>query len=142
MYVSVHEHPTFSYPGTGFAEERGSGPGGGATLNVPLPPGADDAMVLAALVDKVEPVVASFQPDAVIVAAGFDGHHADDMSGLAYTTRLYGQIGRLMAAWANRFCQGRLLSILEGGYHLESLAESAEAYLVGLAGERKTDDAL
>jgi acetoin utilization deacetylase AcuC-like enzyme len=139
FYVSIHEHPTFSFPGTGWAEETGSGQGAGATLNVPLPPGAGDAMLLTALAETVEPAVVRFQPDAMIAAAGFDGHHGDDMSRLAYSTQLYGQLGKIMAGWADRFCQGRLLSVLEGGYHCECLADSVEAYLVGLTEARPQD---
>lgn len=135
LYVSLHEHPTFSYPGTGLGDETGSGPAAGITLNVPLPPGADDAMLRVALWEKVEPVVTRFQPDAIVVAAGFDGHRLDDMSGLAYSTEAYGQLGRWMAMWASRFCDGRILSLLEGGYHLQALAESVEAYLVAKVAE-------
>jgi acetoin utilization deacetylase AcuC-like enzyme len=133
LYVSIHEHPTFSYPGTGLAEETGTGEGVGATLNVPLPPGATDDLVRAAISNKIDAAVAGFQPDAMIAAAGFDGHRSDDMSGLAYSTELYGQLAAVLAAWAKRYCHGRFLSLLEGGYHLEALAASVETYLVALA---------
>lgn len=131
FYASIHEHPTFSFPGTGYADERGLGPGVGTTLNVPLPPGANDRMVLEALESKVGPLLDAFQPEALIVAAGFDAHQDDDMSGLAYSTALYERVGIIMNRWGQR-CQGRVLSILEGGYHLESLPLSVEAYLTGL----------
>lgn len=134
LYISIHEHPTFSFPGTGFAEECGRGPGVGSLLNIPLPPGGGDEMVLQAMTDQVMPAMDRFQPEALIVAAGFDGHCLDDMSGLAYSTELYGQLGGCMAAMARKHCQGRVLSILEGGYHLEALAASVEQYLMGLAG--------
>lgn len=133
LYVSLHEHPTFSFPGSGYAEESGTGAGRGATLNIPLPPGGDDALFLRLFDQKVEPAVAAFAPERIIVAAGFDGHRDDDMSGLAYSTALYEELGRRMAAWAGRFAGGRLLSILEGGYHLESLAASVTAYLEAVA---------
>ena len=133
FYASIHEHPTFSFPGTGYAYERGSGPGEGATLNVPLPPGTRDEAVLRALDEQIGPALEGFRPDAMLVAAGFDGHRLDDMSGLAYTTRLYGRLGVCMAAWADRYCNGRLVSLLEGGYHRVGLAHGVEAYLGGLA---------
>lgn len=132
FYASIHEHPTFSFPGTGYAEERGEAAGRGATLNVPLPPGADDEMLLDAIMTKIAPAFEAFQPDALIVAAGFDGHRDDDMSGLLYSTAVYETLGRIMQQWGER-CQGRVVSILEGGYHLESLAASVEAYLLGLS---------
>lgn len=132
FYASIHEHPTFSFPGTGYAEERGEGTGRGATLNVPLPPGADDTMLLAAIRTKIAPALEAFQPEALIVAAGFDGHRDDDMSGLMYSTAVYETLGRIMQQWGE-CCQGRVVSILEGGYHLEALAASVEAYLIGLS---------
>lgn len=136
LYISIHEHPSFSYPGTGYAEENGIGEGIGTILNIPLPPGAGDNRFLAALDNLVEPKLAEFKPDAVIVAAGFDGHRMDDMSGLNYSTELYGILGRRIRRWADDYSGGRLVSILEGGYHLQSLAESVEAYLSGLAGDK------
>jgi acetoin utilization deacetylase AcuC-like enzyme len=133
FYISIHEHPTFSFPGTGWANDTGTGAGVGATLNIPLPPGSDDRTVVKVLEHQVENAVKTFSPQALIVAAGFDGHEMDDMSGLAYSTRLYGHLGTYMASWAERYCGGKVLTILEGGYHLEALAESAEAYLAGLS---------
>ncbi len=132
FYISIHEHPTFSFPGTGYAEEKGLGEGVGTTLNVPLPPGADDQMFLRALKKFVEPALESFQPERIIISAGFDGHVLDDMSGLSYSTELYGIIGEKMDCLAQKYCQGKLLTILEGGYHLEALAASVESYLLGL----------
>lgn len=136
FYLSLHEHPTFSFPGSGYAEETGTGKGRGTTLNIPLPPGADDRLVLNALDKCAAPAIAAFAPERIIVAAGFDGHRSDDMSGLLYSTELYGKFGEYLAAWAQRFCQGKLLSILEGGYHLESLADSAAAYLSALSNQQ------
>ncbi|MDD5758926.1 MAG: histone deacetylase [Desulfobulbaceae bacterium] len=133
FYASIHEHPTFSFPGTGYAEDRGEETGRGATLNVPLPPGAGDEMLLEAIRTKIAPAIEAFQPEALIVAAGFDGHRDDDMSGLMYSTAVYQELGRIMRHWGE-CCQGRVVSILEGGYHLEALAASVEAYLVGLVG--------
>lgn len=136
FYASLHEHPTYSFPGTGYAEETGVEAGKGSTLNIPLPPGADDAMVMQAVEERIGPALTQFRPEAIIVAAGFDGHGLDDMSGLNYSTILYGRLGARIKTWADEFCRGRVLSILEGGYHLESLAAGVEAYLAGLAHHR------
>lgn len=133
FYISIHEHPTFSFPGSGWAEEIGLAHGKGKTMNIPLPPGADDNYVFSALTNKIGPALADFMPEAIIVAAGFDGHVLDDMSDLAYSSEIYQQLGKTIASWARRYCHGKVLSILEGGYHLESLAECVELYLVGLA---------
>jgi len=132
LYVSLHEHPTFSFPGTGFAEETGTGPGEGTTLNIPLLPGAGDDAARVAIAEQVDPVVRAFRPEAIIIAAGFDGHVLDDMSGLAYSTGLYRCLGRAVALWARDFSGGRSVSILEGGYHLGALCDSVEEYLLGL----------
>lgn len=133
MYVSMHEHPTFSFPGTGWDYEQGTGPGKGFTLNVPLPPGAGDDLVLQALAEKITPAVEQFRPECIIIAAGFDAHGRDDMSGLDWTTVVYGRLGTTIANWADRFTDGRVLSILEGGYVPEALAASVETYLGGLS---------
>ena len=132
LYISIHEHPSFSYPGTGYADEKGFGAGRGSILNLPLSPGAGDEQFLALLHGPVAEKIAQWQPDAMIVAAGFDGHQADEMSGLLYSTGLYEKIGRSVRGLSNKHCGGRLLSILEGGYELKVLGESVEAYLQGL----------
>jgi len=137
LYVSLHEHPTFSFPGTGYAEETGSGPGAGATLNIPLLPGARDTDALAALAERVDPVVRAFRPEAIVVAAGFDGHLLDDMSGLGYSTDLFRRFGLAVSRWAFDLAGGRVLTLLEGGYHIESLCDGVEQYLLGLVGDRE-----
>lgn len=132
LYISIHEHPSFSYPGTGYRDETGIGLGKGTILNIPLSPGAGDAEVLAAIHEKIEPFLVLWQPECFIVAAGFDAHVKDDMSGLAYSTELYRALGTQIHDWAKRFTGGRVLSILEGGYEFSVLGESVEAYVAGL----------
>jgi acetoin utilization deacetylase AcuC-like enzyme len=132
FYASIHEHPTFSFPGTGYAEDKGSGAGLGTTLNIPLLPGARDSEVQDAFSRLLEPALLAFKPEALLIAAGFDGHRLDDMSGLAYSARLFRFIGQRIASLGHRHCQGRVVSILEGGYHLPSLGESVGEYCAGL----------
>ena len=132
FYASVHEHPTFSFPGTGYAEERGSGAGLGTILNVPLLPGSDDTLFKKELLRIVEPALREFQPAALLVAAGFDGHRLDDMSGLAYSNELYGFLGSYLAGLADRLCDGRMVSVLEGGYNLDVLGDCVARYLRGM----------
>ncbi|MEW6428790.1 MAG: histone deacetylase [Thermodesulfobacteriota bacterium] len=138
FYISIHEHPTFSFPGTGFAENKGTGAGTGYTLNLPVMPGTGDGVVRELFRRRVVPAMEAFAPGAIIVAAGFDGHRDDDMSGLGYSAELYGFFGTELGALADRLCAGRLLSILEGGYHLESLAASGVQYCRALAGRQKS----
>jgi acetoin utilization deacetylase AcuC-like enzyme len=132
LYISIHEHPSFSYPGTGWAEEHGTGDGLGTILNLPLNPGAGDSQVLDLFDGSIQEILDGFKPEAIIIAAGFDAHVRDDMSGLHYSTELYAQLGRRVKSWERKYCPGFLLSILEGGYDLESLAASVEAYLSGI----------
>jgi acetoin utilization deacetylase AcuC-like enzyme len=132
FYASIHEHPTFSFPGTGYAEERGSGAGLGATLNVPLLPGSGDLVFRKELQRTIEPALRVFQPEALVIAAGFDGHQLDDMSGLSYSNELFGCIGKALGDFADRFCEGRMISVLEGGYNLGVLGKCVELYLRGL----------
>jgi len=135
LYISIHEHPSFSYPGTGYKDETGFGEGRGSILNLPLSPGAGDEQLLALLHGAVEEKIAQWQPDAMIVAAGFDGHRADEMSGLLYSSGVYEKVGQGVRTLSNKYCGGRLLSMLEGGYELTVLGESVEAYVRGLLAE-------
>lgn len=137
-YISIHEHPGFSYPGTGWPEENGLKEGRGTVLNLTLLPGAGDEQVIE-LFPSIISFLEKFQPEAIVVAAGFDSHVEDDMSGLNFTTEIYQTLGCFIAGLADRFAGGRLLSILEGGYHLDSLGECAVAYLNGILSHRLDD---
>lgn len=130
-YISIHEHPSFSYPGTGWAEEKGLGAGKGTILNLPLTPGAGADQVLR-LFPKIRSFLDVIRPDALIIGAGFDAHRQDDMSGLAFTVDLYRQLGEFVRDLARDYTEGRCVSILEGGYCLEKLGICVEAYLSGL----------
>jgi acetoin utilization deacetylase AcuC-like enzyme len=132
LYISIHEHPSFSYPGTGYGDEHGTGDGKGTILNLPLAPGSSDEQLQKLLREVIPPQLEQWQPEAIIVAAGFDAHLADDMSGLHYSTEAYYTIGREIKSWAERFTGGKILSILEGGYELSVLGDSVEAYVRGL----------
>ncbi len=136
FYISIHEHPSFSYPGTGYADDKGIGEGKGTILNLPLHPGADDKQVMELLEKVISPQLEEWRPDALVIAAGFDAHVADDMSGLQYSTEIYSNIGMTIQGWAQQYTEGKILSILEGGYELSVLGESVEAYVSGLLGKR------
>lgn len=131
-YISIHEHPSFSYPGTGYRDENGMREGKGSIVNLPLQPGGDDGQVIHLLENVIPEKLADWKPDAIIIAAGFDAHIDDYMSGLHFSTDLYYTIGRQIKAWADMYTDGKILSILEGGYELSVLGESVEAYIRGL----------
>ena len=127
FYFSCHQWPL--YPGTGARDERGRGAGLGRTLNCPLPPGAGDAEFLAALRDELVPAAESFGPEFVIVSAGFDAHVRDPLANLEVTTAGLTEAARIVLDLAERQAGGRLVSVLEGGYDLDALAESVTAHV-------------
>ena len=133
FYVSIHEHPTFSFPGTGYESERGEGIGEGRTMNIPLQPGAGDDELMEAMESQVAPALRDFGPEAIIMAAGFDGLGCDDMSGLEYTPKGFARLGGLMNGIGRDLCDSRMVSILEGGYETNMVPRAVEAWLAGLS---------
>ncbi len=131
FYASLHQWPL--YPGTGAESERGRGAGEGATRNCPLPPGSGDAEWLAALEDVVLPELEAFRPEFVLVSAGFDAHRLDPLSGTCLTEGGYAAMSERMLELAAHMARGRLVSVLEGGYHLAALAACVEVHLGKLA---------
>ncbi len=127
LYFSVHQYPF--YPGTGSEAERGSGKGLGYNINVPLPAGSGDGVYLDAFEKKLKPSALAFCPDFVFISAGFDAHESDLLGGMKVTTEGFAELTRIVKGIAQKCCEGRLVSVLEGGYHLGGLAASAEAHI-------------
>ena len=125
FYFSIHEHPSFAFPGTGRSFENGNGPGVGATLNLPVLPGQGDSEYSERFEEKLKPAIADFKPQFLLASAGFDAHCEDDMSGISLTTEGYTKIMETISDLAARYTQGKLISILEGGYCLQRLGELA-----------------
>ncbi len=130
-YFSLHQSPLF--PGTGLRPERGKGAGRGYTMNIPLAPGATDREVCAAFRDEIEPEIEAYRPELVLVSAGFDGHGDEHLAGLMLTDEGYARMTRFVVEWADRFAGGRVVSLLEGGYHLPALTACVHAHLNALA---------
>lgn len=120
MYLSCHQHPF--YPGTGAPSEVGIGEGLGTTVNVGLPAGSDDADYQAVFERVFAPALRSFQPDIVLLSAGFDAFVSDPLAAMKITRHGYRHMARTMVALADDLCDGRIVALLEGGYHLEGLA--------------------
>jgi acetoin utilization deacetylase AcuC-like enzyme len=127
FYFSVHLSPF--YPGTGHANETGEGRGVGATLNVPLRAGCDDADYRKAFKEKLKPAAAAFKPDFVLISAGFDAAKGDLLGRMNVTPEGYAALTRIVKDIAEKHSGGRLVSTLEGGYNLDALAASVEAHL-------------
>ncbi|MEZ4297189.1 MAG: histone deacetylase [Polyangiaceae bacterium] len=122
LYVSLHQYPF--YPGTGAAEDVGTGDGKGATVNIPLSGGAGDAAYSSAFHDIVEPVLGAFAPELVIVSAGFDAHERDPLAAMRVTSAGYGTLARSIARASQASAKGRVAVLLEGGYDLGALEDS------------------
>ena len=116
FFCSLHEHPSFCYPGTGRRLERGRGPGLGTTLNVPLAPHAGDREMIEAFEREVVPSIEAFRPELILLSAGFDAHRDDPIAGLECTEDAYVHMTRRVLELADRHCEGRVVSVLEGGY--------------------------
>lgn len=131
LYVSLHQFPF--YPGTGAAEEVGTGEGKGATVNIPLSAGAGDAAYSEAFHSIVEPVLADHAPELVIVSAGFDAHERDPLAAMRVTARGYATMARSIARAAAATAGGRVALLLEGGYDLAALEDSLFETISALA---------
>jgi len=122
FYYSIHEHPSFAYPGTGREFETGFSGGEGFTLNSPILPGRGDEAYREKLLGDLVPAFEAFAPDAVLLSAGFDAHENDLMSGTNLTTAGYDFVNDTIMDLVKTHTNGRVISVLEGGYHLETLA--------------------
>jgi acetoin utilization deacetylase AcuC-like enzyme len=142
FYYSIHQHPSFAYPGTGREFEQGQGQGYGFTRNSPVLPGQSDADYQAFFEKDLLPAFASFQPQVMLVSTGFDAHTDDDMSDINLTTAGFSWIMQTIVQLAEQYCGGRLISVLEGGYCLRRLPELAANHvkiLLGMPTEAEPD---
>lgn len=130
LYLSLHRFGGRFYPGTGSTAERGSGPGAGYTVNMPLPRACGDAAFLMALHDVAEPAIRAYRPQCIVLQYGVDGHYGDSMVRLGLTTHAYAHTARVVRHLADQLCGGRLLIVGGGGYRPES-ATRCWAFLLG-----------
>ena len=121
FFVSIHEDGI--YPGTGDVSETGIGDARGTTMNVPFPPGTRTTGYLAAVDDLIVPALEAFDPDLVLISAGFDAHEHDPISRMRVSTEGYGLLARRFETFTDRIDAG-LGFVLEGGYGLETLTDS------------------
>jgi len=132
LFFDVHRAAPF-YPGSGDLEETGAGLGSGYTVNVPLPVGRGDQAIVRAFREILVPAADAFQPDLVLVSAGFDWHR-NDLGG-DVTENGFAVLTSIVQTIARRHCDGRVVFALEGGYALDSLSEGVHTVLRTLAGE-------
>jgi len=139
LYVSTHQYPF--YPGTGAASETGTGAGAGATINCPMPAGASDRDYQAAWRERIVPGIEAFRPDMILVSAGFDAHRADPLAQIDLSTGFFAWMTERLMEQADKHCQGRLVSVLEGGYDVHELARCIAIHVATLAGVRESTPA-
>ncbi|PYS92677.1 MAG: hypothetical protein DMF64_08355 [Acidobacteria bacterium] len=131
FFFSTHQYPW--YPGTGARGETGQGRGRGYTLNVPVrahTPAAEQRSMFAAALSEID---AKFNPDLVIISAGFDAHAGDPLGQLRLEDEDFIELTRTVKAWAAHACQGRIISCLEGGYNLQTLGATVRAHVQALS---------
>jgi acetoin utilization deacetylase AcuC-like enzyme len=134
LYVSSHQFPL--YPGTGDFHEIGSGAGAGFTINFPLPARTGDATYNLVFEKLVVPIATSYKPELVLVSAGYDAHSDDPLAGMEVTSNGFGAISQTLVTLAERLCGGKVVFLLEGGYHLRALRDSVFKSLDVLTGQR------
>ncbi|TLY27794.1 MAG: histone deacetylase [Ignavibacteria bacterium] len=127
FYISTHQYPF--YPGTGSRTETGSGEGKGYTLNIPMSAGSGEKEYLDAFRGEILPALDRYRPELIMISAGFDAHRDDPLANINLTEESFSKLTLLISESARRNCNGKIVSVLEGGYHLTALARSVEAHL-------------
>ncbi|GAI91936.1 unnamed protein product, partial [marine sediment metagenome] len=132
LYISTHQ--SHHYPGTGSIDDTGDGAARGTTVNIPLPAGCGDDEYQTVFEQIVVPIVRRFNPQLIMVSAGYDAHWTDELSMMQITSTGFAQITRIIKEMAGEMCGGRLVLSLEGGYNLTALSSSVRATLDVLVG--------
>ncbi|MEA3211053.1 MAG: hypothetical protein QOE70_4110 [Chthoniobacter sp.] len=130
FFFSTHQSPW--YPGTGDEDETGTGDGKGTTLNCPLPAGSGRKAIFAAFEEQLVPAANAFRPDLVLISAGFDSRAGDPLGQFRLSDQDFADLTMLVRGIADRHAQGRVVSLLEGGYNLAGLASAAQAHVAAL----------
>ena len=131
FYFSTHQYPY--YPGTGATNERGEGAGEGRTLNVPLSQGTSARSHREAFSDALAEIEKVFPPDLIIISAGFDSRRGDPLGGLMLEDSDFYEMTKQVMELAARHAEGRVVSILEGGYNLSTLGETVRTHVFALS---------
>ena len=125
LYISIHQDPRTIFPGKGFIEEQGSGKGKGYNLNIPMPPGSNNTDYIWILKEILDIVIPEFRPQILFAEAGFDAHSKDPLSKIEVNEDFYSWIGQYL-----KEMMPAVISLLEGGYDLNSLANSSLNYII------------
>ena len=134
LVCSLHQFSPGFFPGTGARRETGLGEGAGYTLNIPVPPGFGDSEYKWLCDEQLRPAVDRFQPEFIFVSAGFDAHHDDPLADVLLTEDGFEHLSAVVVRLAAEHCDGRLVSVLEGGYDLAALSASVQRHVEALLG--------
>ncbi len=129
-FFSSHRYPF--YPGSGSEDETGGGDGLGYTVNLPLDADVSSATALSGIKSKAEALAQKVQPQLILLSAGFDAHPEDPVGGLCLEEEHFEMLGQWAGELAKHYCDGKLISLLEGGYHLEHMPASVASHLNGI----------
>jgi acetoin utilization deacetylase AcuC-like enzyme len=140
LFISTHQYPW--YPGSGNVNEAGQDDGQGYTINIPLQAGVGDLGFRQAYEQIVWPAARRYQPELIIVSAGFDTHWADPLSQMRLTLAGYDEITRTLMRMADELCGGKIICVLEGGYNLTSLSHGMLNMAYALLGDNELSDPL
>ena len=137
LFFSSHQFPF--YPGTGAAEEVGTGAGKGFTVNVPMDPGMGDNEFIKIYKEILDPIIDQFKPEFILVSAGFDIFIEDPLGGMRVTPEGFAKLTRLITDQADKVCDGKIVFILEGGYNLDGLWISTKEVIEELLDKKRSD---
>ncbi|CAD6493820.1 MAG: Histone deacetylase domain protein [Candidatus Argoarchaeum ethanivorans] len=132
LYFSTHQYP--HYPGSGSVSEVGNGDGEGYTVNVPLPAGCTDPDYRHAFEQILIPIAEEFNPDIILVSSGQDAADSDPLAGMNLSVGGFGMLSDIVVDLSRRLCEGRMVASLEGGYDLDTLADSVYEIVRGFQG--------
>ena len=131
LYISTHQYPF--YPGTGAWYETGTGRGESATLNCPMAAGTGDKEYEETFMGKILPKIDQFNPEFIIISAGFDAHKDDPLGNINLSTGFYAWMTEVLMEKADKYANGKIISVLEGGYNLKRLPECIAQHLIELS---------
>ena len=135
LYVSIHGHPMYTYPGTGFPNEIGLVEGRGYNVNIPLLPGTNTTDWLHALIFSLD-IVRQYQPEFILVSVGFDTLEGDPVGVFNLGTSAFAAAGYLLNDTAENLCGGKISCTLEGGYKIDQLKDVSKKFILGLLGNK------
>jgi len=138
LFISTHQHPF--YPGTGAINDIGQGPAKGTTINIPLSQGQGDTNYMRIFREIIWPAARRFQPQLILVSAGFDAHFVDPLASMRLSLQGYAQLCRELLQMANELCGGKIVFVMEGGYDLQALGHGMRNIAHVLLGQDHISD--